>query len=933
LSRSNATTPKNELENEDESVASATSSQADPAVKDIIKTTPDTKKTSTSNGEESTPPPKSIESTKSGGHTIPRPSPKTPSAVGKQPLVALDEKGLPFAVHVIVNGQRFLPIEARAVSSRKRTRSAGDVGPTNAKPRTPLGHDGNLFHCHICHGFGDVVCCDGCPHVYHRKCIPTEDPSRISLDNDEDPWFCPSCWPKNDGVVPIIGTKSDAKAARLAAEETKSTTSNSSTTSSDNINKSPVPKQQRTCCECDQVSMHLKQCEGCKAWLHYPSCKQERKKEDRAILCASCRLEIQQDTSMEQEEDEEMEDVLGSPKAENGTPIKRDEALTEEDAAMTRPRTRSASMGDDEEALEQSSVGDGSQQSKSTQDDEEDDEEEDLPLTEEAPRPAKKRRSPGLPGSSSSSLKNDLLVPSTGETKPKKSSKKKKKKKKKQPQPQSPLANEKDASGDESVPTYNYTGSGMAKATPAFYFFLAENRPKIERNLSRKHRYFNRLPKGYERNELVAKEGAIWWVKLRPSESRRFMNMSMRDFEQRIIEWKEEKNIRDMLMETDIDAEDGEVVDLSPDDELLTYQNHERLYLGTTVGSKPFKPETGVSHNRILLELLQDMRFHPVPMFVANRTETEYGQMDFARITIPYFDVHGPVSTSVGDECLGCTRGWTHVCNVLKRRVPAVEHRAKLQPPLSSLVATRIGLGLRPRPMGKPKEEENVEDGKNVALFATREQADVVASKNLPIVPWDSLTDPSSRADDIVQFIEETVAMKVAEPPRPGFPGKSQSDTSKKTMLARATLPIRGRKRSIDGLDSKEDNNGMVNKCGRCRTVIQTDTGCIQCRRAQLIIHMSKRAGREGPAAPDSSGSSGKSSKVEAKGPKSLKIQTYMLGRVTMKEGSGEVQPAGDQAIANGILRQRWTPFAILPPDTLEYISNSQDKTRTSSER
>ena len=34
---------------------------------------------------------------------------------------------------------------------------------------------------------------------------------------------------------------------------------------------------------------------------------------------------------------------------------------------------------------------------------------------------------------------------------------------------------------------------------------------------------------------------------------------------------------------------------------------------------------------------------------------------------------------------------------VLQHRVPAVEHRARLQPPLTSLVSTRIGLGLRPR--------------------------------------------------------------------------------------------------------------------------------------------------------------------------------------------------------------------------------------------
>ena len=128
----------------------------------------------------------------------------------------------------------------------------------------------------------------------------------------------------------------------------------------------------------------------------------------------------------------------------------------------------------------------------------------------------------------------------------------------------------------------------------------------------------------------------------------------MRDFEERIVEWKEEKNIRDMLNLNNTDeGGDTNEVDISPEDELLTYKNHERLYLGTTVGSKPFKPESGISHNRILLELLQDMRFHPLPMIMANRTDKDYGQMDFSRISIPYFDVHGPIATSMGDECLG----------------------------------------------------------------------------------------------------------------------------------------------------------------------------------------------------------------------------------------------------------------------------------------
>ena len=77
--------------------------------------------------------------------------------------------------------------------------------------------------------------------------------------------------------------------------------------------------------------------------------------------------------------------------------------------------------------------------------------------------------------------------------------------------------------------TYGSVGSAMPTATPAFFFFLGENRMKIERNLSRKHHTFNRLPKGLERNEIVAREGALWWIKLRPSEIRRFENMSMHD--------------------------------------------------------------------------------------------------------------------------------------------------------------------------------------------------------------------------------------------------------------------------------------------------------------------------------------------------------------------------------------------------------------------
>jgi histone-lysine N-methyltransferase SETD1 len=510
----------------------------------------------------------------------------------------------------------------------------------------------------------------------------------------------------------------------------------------------------------------------------------------------------------------------------------------------------------------------------------------------------KKKKSAALevtPTKSGKSVKRDV------EKKNDKRDKKKKKKKKKDRDPSNPETPTTEAEEEDPFAgLFSSVTTGVVQATPAFYFFLAENRLKIERSLVRKHRYFNRLPKGMERNELIAKEGAHWWIKLRPSEIDRFISMSMKDFEKRVIEWKEEKNIQMMTADTDNVDEGGDAADV--DDERLTYENHRRLYLGTAVGAKPFKPDLDESNNRILLELLQDMRFHPMPMLQANRPDQDYGEMDFERVTIPYFDVHGPVSTSLGDECLGCSRGWAHLCNVLKRRVPAVEHRAKLQPPLSSLMATRVGLGFQPvTPSLEDHGAKSDNIGKNAPLFSIREIPAIKLAKKLQAVPYEPLHSPSERADDIVQFVEEAVCMKVPEPPRPRDPSKANvPETKKTTITSRAALPIRGRKRSIDEITQEDvDGVNVVNKCGRCRTVIEGDTGCVQCRRAQLVINMSRE----------------ETSKSESK---LLQVHTNMLGRVVMKDSVGEIQTEGDEAVANYILRQRWTPFAVLPPQRIQ---------------
>ena len=548
----------------------------------------------------------------------------------------------------------------------------------------------------------------------------------------------------------------------------------------------------------------------------------------------------------------------------------------------------------------------------------------------------------------------------------------------------------------------NSSGS-VVKAVPAFYFFLNDNRNKIDRSLSRKHRYFNRLPKAnMERNQLIAKEGISMWSKLTDNEVKRYVEISMKDFERRIIEWKEEKNLRNMMNNNDgsttgigdypgstsggIDGDNAQ--DLLLEDERLTFENHNRLYLATTVGYKPYKPDLEESNNRILLELLQDMRFHPLPLIQANRSAREYGEMDFDRITIPYFDVNGPVSTCLGDECLGCSRGWTHFCNVLKRRIPAVARRAKLQPPLSSLVATRVGLGIATRRPGDDDKDidddgDNIDDddddansnennsnngttmngGKStgkkkngtttttsssktnnnkgvttknsssnidVETFTSRDIPAAVEAKALLQYPWDPLTVPTERADDIVRFVEEAVCMKIPEPPRPGADDKSDGNsagisdlmsistsaavettatgttTSTTTTVSAPAIklnaPLRGRKRQVDeyGLvtEEEEEDEIIVNKCGRCRTIIDGDTGCVPCRRAQLVINLSR-------------------GEVQGEDSKLLRVQTNMLGRIVMRDGDVDSQEEGDEAVANHILRQRWTPFAILPPQTL----------------
>jgi hypothetical protein len=747
------------------------------------------------------------------------------------------------------------------------------------------GHDGNFHYCKVCNEVGDVVCCDGCPHVYHPQCLPEDSDSFAALDlqHDDDPWYCPDCVKKRKLV-------SSEKAKLKKNKKRKATTTGSPTNEIVSPYRQSRPKRK---CSYDADGNF-----------------------DQEILL----------------------DEDGDPVA---VAVPDDDAYDEEDAEIS-------------EAMMSSPPKTPSKNSSRSR----------------SPPSSTKKKSKNKKKSTSSSSNSRPIIPvrKTSVTNPKgesnsSSAKKKDKKKKKKKQKKeydddneggnsggsddarnsgSNDSSDDKKSGGGAMISHSLNNSGMVKAVPAFYFFLNENRNKIDRNLSRKHRYFNRLPKAnIERNQLIAKEGIVMWSKLNNSDIQRYIEISMKDFERRIIEWKEEKTLRQMFSAHEeglsgnehSDAE--EIIqdrDLLLEDDRLTNDNHQRLYLSTTVGFKPYKPDMEESNNRILLELLQDTRFHPLPMIQANRSAREYGEMDFDRITIPYFDINGPVSTCIGDECLGCSRGWTHFCNVLKRRVPAVARRAKLQPPLSSLVATRIGLGLKNPPLAVNDEDHETENGTsskaiggikkssdcNVETFSSRDIPSAAAAKALPLYPWEPLSSPTERADDIVRFVEEAVCMKIPEPPRPGEDdsgsiGSNDDNNNNNNNISKTapavslsslslTLPTRGRKRQseeVGGIADEEDTEVTVNKCGRCRTIIEGDTGCVPCRRAQLVINMSRGEGQAGD-----------NSKI-------LRVQTNMLGRLVMRDGEVDAQGDGDEAVSNHILRQRWTPFAILPPTTL----------------
>lgn len=424
-----------------------------------------------------------------------------------------------------------------------------------------LGDDGNLHYCAICLDVGEVVCCDGCPKVYHINCIPLGCKSRIDLDADVDPWYCPECLNRGGKVTKDIQVPVDES-------EHKPTDS------------TPLP-------------------------LNFGNRR------------AAKEVHIFQSTPPKE-----------SMRHRN----------TKSTDSVNRKKRKTSIDGNHDE-------------------------------------PTKKKRE------------------------------------------------------------YERTASGLVKILPPFHYYLLDHKERINRQLAKKMRGIkDGTMDEFEHNYEIAKEAMLSWRRASEKERQRYIDHSIDEFEENVIEWKEDETIRKMLENKDDDEINAN--GFGQEDDILEEDNFwKRKVKALTSGCKvETKRVKGHDSNQVLVELLQDSRFHPIPMLQPNREEDKAETVDDEGKNVSNFHVSGPIATGVGDECLGCTRGWNHFCPIVGRPLPAVEWRANLQPPESSLFATRIGLGL------PHIENQRIHiDGLTSGL---------------------SLVHPSKRGDQILDIIDRLIAAK-----------------------------------------------------------------------------------------------------------------------------------------------------------------------------
>mmetsp|Transcript_9651 Transcript_9651/g.11238 ORF Transcript_9651/g.11238 Transcript_9651/m.11238 type:complete len:1400 (+) Transcript_9651:363-4562(+) len=738
----------------------------------------------------------------------------SPSRLGRL-LSAVKPNGESIFVKIRVNGALMNVSDnsspqqtngSRTLSGRKlssRISAGSPIVKHNGETfvQSVLGDDGNLYYCDFCREVGDVVCCDSCPRVYHPTCIPEESQSRKSLDADEDPWHCPTCM-----------------------REGKRNNQGSVSKSNSNDQHGSRRKNKR-CIECqNSKDGNIGQCKICHAAMHIPSCRNQHNvlEKDVSETCSNCLAKF----VVEEEEEEYMrERKAPQSKRKRSIEAEADKGITSESSISMSPKPP-PSYGKKIYAKSKVSAN-----------------------NTESPVRETKGTDGGVSGNNISNKKKKSSTSSLDSD-----------------EAQSPYKI-----------LYSHNVSPVKrnlpdKATSPFFLFLVENRIKLERHLSRKNRSFKRL-KGYNRNLLLSKEGAQWWAKTSKIERKKYVDIALQEFEYNVLMWKEEETVREMMfaegtMDQSLDSEENNIVtsdlDNTEKDKDYWAERFNNLVSPSSVHCRKIKASSELIQNRVLLELLQDTRFHSLPMMKPNR-QSLFETQDNSKMAVPYFNIQGPIATSIGDTCLGCSRGWNHFCPILKRQFPAVEHRAKLQPPCPSHLTVRTGIGL-------PSSDDT----------AKRYSYSEKKKKELRF-----LSCPSKRSDEIMKLVETAMAAKLPiDKIDKTKEGDSVSEANSTSLIF------------CNGSIDNDLPERQLYECGRCKAITTSKMGCVTCRRVKLLVGLSKGDPRD-----------------------DLTVQTVMLRRMNARTDDFCEQTEGEKKIAHGLVKRPWQPNAILPPSKKAFPS------------
>jgi hypothetical protein len=689
-----------------------------------------------------------------------------------------------------------------------------------------IGQDGNLFYCFICLGVGEVVCCDGCPHVFHPACLPPG-PSKASLENDDDPWYCHEC-------------VANRKATKSRVPSTKKR-----------------KRVKERCSECGRKETKVHPCITCSNGICnnfiHPVCPgldddSGSKFSSRRTHCTTCKTNGSY-----------FNQVL-SPRDGRGISVKGRGGHILLRMSSSEERKRRSTMESEDQSI--------------------------------YPIQGKNR------------------VYSSGF--------------------QAPFVESDDDEDNEfGTKSLAYVEKPLS-SIPGFFFFLLHNRSTIERSLSRKNPSFRKLARGTARNEKSAEAAAALWIDLSPNERNKWIEMSMKDFEQRVVAWKQQEVIQAMIKSMDEYDQDSQrerflrnASHLPPDDS----SNN----AGPATNQVPKVGENRI-RNRILLELLHDARYHPLPLVDVTKPDEDAGQRKESvnigvKMTVQQFETEGPIATSLGDDCLGCTRGWNHFCSVLKRPIPGCS-RAKLQPPVrisivivsshsislilcifhcqvTSWTATRIGLGLRVNLLRELTQQQQPAENVSVGLGISEICPNFQPRDDLYLLT------PSLRLDDTTEFVERVTALKHMQTINP------VAKDHKHVESRRGPSPSRGSKETL--LDEKLEQSGCKStrqrhKCGTCGVVQANVSECYNCHISQLITQMATRRVSSQDATIDCS----------PRQDGCVKPTCSMLGRSNRSEtitGCRNLHRDGLNRIGISLTKETWTPNVILPPKPKSFPS------------